>query len=151
MASNRRRRGIRYACAVNSSEPAIGDPSGDIERAARAYATLAELGETIEDEWQYVTDLVEAYLPAIRALRLPAGEAGLEAAAALDEAITEIDAITDPHRAIDWLSTFPHVAALAVGGDVDGGAGGNAPGSGSADATEPDDDNPFAILRRGRR
>jgi hypothetical protein len=131
---------------VSTTGPVTGDPSGAIERAADAYSTLGELGETIEDEWQYVTDLVEAYLPAIRALRLPAGEAGLEAAAALDEATTEICAITDPHRAIDWLSTFPHVAALAVGGDVDGGAG-TAPGAGSADATEPDDDNPFAILR----
>jgi hypothetical protein len=137
---------------VSRSESATGDPAGAIERAADAYSTLGELGETIEDEWQYVADLVEAYLPAISALRLPAGDAGLEAAAALDEAIAEIGAITDPHRAIDWLSTFPHVAALAVGGDVDGGARETTSAAGSTGPTGPeDDDSPFAILRRGGR
>ena len=39
--------------------------------------------------------------------------------AAVDEAIAEIGLIADPHKAIDWLSTFPHVVALALGGDVD--------------------------------
>ena len=35
--------------------------------------------------------------------------------AAVDRAIDEIDRITDPHRAIDWLSTFPQVVLLAIG------------------------------------
>jgi hypothetical protein len=35
--------------------------------------------------------------------------------AAVDAAIAEIDAIADPHRAIDWLSTFPQVVLLALG------------------------------------
>jgi len=91
-----------------------------VQRAAEAYEALAELAETIEDEWQYVTDLTDAYLSAIEALAgtgapLPAG-----AGDAVGEAIAEIGLITDPHRAIDWLSTFPHVVALALGGDVDG-------------------------------
>jgi hypothetical protein len=101
-------------------------------RAAQAYGDLADLAETVEDEWQYVNDLRDAYLPGILALA-EAGAAGGAAgeggeggaiteaqAAALDEAIAEISLITDPHKAIDWLSTFPHVVALALGGDVDG-------------------------------
>jgi hypothetical protein len=33
---------------------------------------------------------------------------------ALDAAIAEAVSITDPHRAIDWLSTFPQVALAAL-------------------------------------
>jgi hypothetical protein len=70
---------------------------------------------------------------------------------AVDEAIAEIALITDPHKAIDWLSTFPHVVALALGGDVDGPRGGASGGSsggraGDAAAAEPDDDSPFRML-----
>ena len=120
------------------------------ERAAIAYAALAELAETVEDEWQYVTDLADAYLPSIRALA--AGPAvGPEVAEAVDEAIAEIELIVDPHKAIDWLSTFPQLVALALGGDVDAPAD-TGPGSGAASRTEPgpDDDSPFRILRGGR-
>ena len=92
------------------------------ERAEVAYRALADLAETIEDEWQYVTDLADAYLPSIRAMGV-GPEAGSvltpEAEAAADEAIAEIALITDPHKAIDWLSTFPHVVALALDGNVD--------------------------------
>ena len=37
------------------------------------------------------------------------------AAGAIDRAIVEVDLIEDPHRAIDWLSTFPQVVLLALG------------------------------------
>jgi len=127
----------------------MSDRSAVIERAVAAYRALGELGETVEDEWLYVTDLVEAYSTGLERLRsgdpLP-----LEAVLALDEAIEEIGLVTDPHKAIDWLSTFPHLVALAVGGDVDvpvGGASAPAPDG----PEEPDDDNPFrALLGRGR-
>jgi hypothetical protein len=33
----------------------------------------------------------------------------------VDRAIDEIRRIEDPHRAIDWLSTFPQVVLVAVG------------------------------------
>jgi hypothetical protein len=121
-----------------------------VERAAVAYAALAELAETVEDEWQYVTDLTDAYLPSIRALA--AGPAVTrEVVEAVDEAIAEIELIADPHKAIDWLSTFPHLVALALGGDVDAPADPGA-GSGAASGPEsdPDDDSPFRILRGGR-
>ena len=137
----------RYARRVNDRHRAT-------ERAAVAYRALADLAETIEDEWQYVTDLVDAYLPGIEALT-EAGPARLttEQTAAVDEAIAEIGLITDPHKAIDWLSTFPHVVALALGGDVDGAVGGGPSDNLAAanDGPEPDDDSPFrALLGRGR-
>ncbi|MGD0248082.1 MAG: hypothetical protein ABSB75_03425, partial [Candidatus Limnocylindrales bacterium] len=62
-----------------------------------------------------------------------------------DEAIAEIGLIADPHRAIDWLSTFPHVVGLALRGDVDRPAG-DGP-FGEPAATEPDEDSPFRILQ----
>jgi hypothetical protein len=125
-----------------------------VERAAVAYEGLAELAETVEDEWQYVNDLVDAYLPSIRALgagsvqAAPVPDAAEAAEAAVDEAIAEIAFIADPHKAIDWLSTFPHIVALALGGDVDGSAGA-APEDASEGGFEPgaDEDSPFRILR----
>jgi hypothetical protein len=122
------------------------------ERAATAYRALADLAETVEDEWQYVTDLTDAYLPSIRALGSGAAPPHVGAAEAVDEAIAEIALITDPHRAIDWLSTFPHVVAIALGGDVDEeaepaeGAGGDGP-----EPPEPDADSPFGTLLRFHR
>ena len=88
-----------------------------IERALDAYAALAELGEEIEDEWSYVSDLGEAW----RARLMEVADArGPEPAlpqmtAAIDRTIDEVGRITDPHRAIDWLSTFPQVVLLAIG------------------------------------
>ena len=122
------------------------------KRAATAYRTLADLAETVEDEWEYVTDIAEAYLAEIEALGGRTGALGLEAVVAIDEAIAEIGAITDAHKAIDWLSTFPHVVALAAGGDVDGpGRTAGAANLTAAGALPPvDEDSPFRILRGDR-
>ncbi len=88
-----------------------------IERALDTYAALGELGEEIEDEWSYVTDLVEAWRARLTEVATARGTepASPEAIAAVDRAIDEIDRIADPHRAIDWLSTFPQVVLLAIG------------------------------------
>ena len=88
-----------------------------IGRALAAYARLTELAEEIEDEWSYVTDLSSAWRDR---LEQGAGSgAGMPldpaADAAIDRLIDEADRITDQHRAIDWLSTFPQVALLAFG------------------------------------
>ena len=88
-----------------------------IEHALAAYARLTELAEEIDDEWSYVNDLSSAWRDR---LELAAGSgAGAPvhpaADAAIDRLIDEVDRITDPHRAIDWLSTFPQVALLALG------------------------------------
>ncbi|MFI5260070.1 MAG: hypothetical protein ACHQ01_10765 [Candidatus Limnocylindrales bacterium] len=123
-----------------------------IERAAVSYRALADLAETVEDEWQYVTDLTEAYLPAIRALA--GSNSGrlltAEQVVAVDEAIAEIGLIADAHKAIDWLSTFPHVVSLAVGGEVDEPDRSGEPGV-DLGTDAPDEDTPFRILRGGDR
>jgi hypothetical protein len=124
-----------------------------IARAVAAYGALGELAESIEDEWQYVSDLVEAYTASLEALATDDPPPAM-AAAAVDEAIAEIGLIDDPHKAIDWLSTFPHLVGLALGADVDEpGAAGSEPNAvGSLnEPDEPDEENPFrALLGRGR-
>ncbi len=122
-----------------------------IGRAVAAYRALAELAESVEDEWQYVTDLTEAYLPSLEAL---ADGASVPPAAldAVDEAVAEVALISDPNRAIDWLSTFPHVVGLALGGDVDEPTGDGANDGAEREDDEPsDDDNPFRLLLGGGR
>lgn len=88
-----------------------------IDRALDAYAALAELGEEVEDEWSYVNDLADAWRSCLEEVadRRGAEPAPDVVSAAIDRAIAEIDLIADPHRAIDWLSTFPQVVLLAFG------------------------------------
>jgi hypothetical protein len=87
-----------------------------IDRALDAYAALTELGEDVEDEWTYVNELSEAWRDRLDAVATARGAdaPAAGAAAAIDRAIEEIGAIADPHRAIDWLSTFPQVVLLAL-------------------------------------
>jgi hypothetical protein len=91
---------------------------GDQARAAlAAYEHLAGLAEEIEDEWTYVTDLSAAWRERIERLIDERGSepATLLEEAAIDRAIDEIGRISDPHRAIDWLSTFPQVVLVTLG------------------------------------
>ena len=85
--------------------------------ALAALAVLAELGETIEDEWPYVTALAEAGRARLSTAAGPDPAAPLapDRVAAVAAACDEIARITDPHRAIDWLSTFPAVVELTLG------------------------------------
>ncbi len=91
--------------------------SAIVERAIAAERDLADLGESIEDEWSYVNDLDAAWAARLTEVAVGRGADPAPAAvvAAVDEAIAETRAITDPHRAIDWLSTFPQVVLLALG------------------------------------
>ena len=88
-----------------------------VDRALDAYAALAELGETIDDEWTYVNDLGDAWRARLEAVVTDRGEMLVadEVSTAIDRAIDEIGRIEDAHRAIDWLSTFPQVVLIAVG------------------------------------
>ena len=76
------------------------------------------LGEDIEDEWSYVNDLATAWQARIETLIDEQGQEPASAleAAAISRAVDEIGRISDPHRAIDWLSTFPQVVLLTLGG-----------------------------------
>jgi hypothetical protein len=88
-----------------------------VDRALEAYAGLTELGESIDDEWSYVTDLSDAWrsrLDEVAASRGPEPIAA-ELSIAIDRAIDEAGLIVDAHRAIDWLSTFPQVVLIALG------------------------------------
>ena len=88
-----------------------------IERVLTAYSDLTALGEEIEDEWSYVNDLATAWRERLEAVADGDRDKvlGDDVEAAIDRAIDEIGRITDPHRAIDWLSTFPQVTLLAFG------------------------------------
>ncbi len=88
-----------------------------LDRALDAYTVLSELGEAIEDEWSYVNDLTDAWRTRFDEILARHGDddASDETSAAIDQAIDEIQRIEDPHRAIDWLSTFPQVVLVAVG------------------------------------
>jgi hypothetical protein len=86
-------------------------------RATESLDVLAETAAPVDDEWQYVRDLVTVWGGALRAVADErAGQAAPPAAqAAIDRLAAEAASIVDPHRAIDWLSTMPAVALLAVG------------------------------------
>lgn len=91
-----------------------------LDRAIETLDMLGTLGEEVEDEWTYVTDLVAAQRLRLEAIAERRGDepAGPATERAIDLAAEEVGLITDPHRAIDWLSTFPELVALAVGEPV---------------------------------
>jgi len=102
-------------------------PGSDIQPAATRGAALAtalaaldglvELGETIEEEWTYVTALAEAGRSRLRAAAGadPATPLDPDRGAAVAAACAEAARIGDPHRAIDWLSMLPAIVELALG------------------------------------
>lgn len=96
---------------------APGSVAAVVARALDAYDALGLLGEEIEDEWTYVTDLGATWRRRLEEVVAARGDDPLDAASAtaVDTAIEEIALIEDPNRAIDWLSTFPQVVLLAVG------------------------------------
>ena len=77
---------------------------------------LSELGEEIEDEWTYVTELAAAWRERLAEVVAGRGDAEIDEATrtAIDLAIEEADLVRDPHRAIDWLSTLPQVVLVAL-------------------------------------
>lgn len=89
------------------------------ERVVASLGALADLGEAVEDEEQYIRDLVlvwTARLRVVGAATVSAGRpTGDGVAAAIDRLCDEAARITDPHRAIDWLSTLPQAAIVALG------------------------------------
>ncbi|MBI2781558.1 MAG: hypothetical protein HYX55_07165 [Chloroflexi bacterium] len=86
-------------------------------RVVVSLGALADTAAPVDDEWQYVADLVTVWGAALRAAA--GARAGQEAppgaGAAIDRLVAEAASIVDPHRAIDWLSTLPQVALLAAG------------------------------------
>jgi hypothetical protein len=90
-----------------------GTRSEAIAAALEALDSLERLGESVADDWQYVVDLARAWRLQLEAL---ASDEPLtpENIRAIELATAEATSITDPHRAIDWLSTLPQLVTLAV-------------------------------------
>ncbi len=88
-----------------------------VDAAVVAESGLAELGEEVEDEWSYVNDLLAAWRARLEDVAAARGSeaASPDTAAAVERAIGEAGRVRDPHRAIDWLSTFPQVVLVALG------------------------------------
>jgi hypothetical protein len=88
-----------------------------VRRATDAHARLARRAEAVEDEWQYIADLEtvwSARLGQVASARARESVTqGTEAA--VEALVAEVEQVVDPHRAIDWLSTFPAVVLLALG------------------------------------
>jgi hypothetical protein len=99
-------------------EPPSIDTVADVIAAAQpAYDALAELAEDVEDEWSYINDLASAWRDRLDEVTDARGHepAGAGVAAMVAALATEAGAIDDPHRAIDWLSTYPQVILIALG------------------------------------
>jgi hypothetical protein len=90
---------------------------GAIARAMAAYDDLATLGQEIEDEWTYIDDLAGSWHARMSEVADARGDAPIpdEIDRAITAATDLITRIKDPHRAIDWLSTFPAVVLTALG------------------------------------
>ena len=88
-----------------------------VDLALEAEEALAALGEEIDDEWSYVTDLEAAWRDRLELVASGCGDepADPTVVAAVDRAIEETRLVKDPHRAIDWLSTFPQIVLVAMG------------------------------------
>jgi hypothetical protein len=99
-----------------------------VERVVASIAGLVVLGETIQDEWTYVHDLELVWVARLRAVAaertaaddgtVSLGNPSPESAAltaAVERLCDEASRITDPHRAIDWLSTLPQATLVALG------------------------------------
>ena len=90
-----------------------------------AYEELGLVAEAVADEWTYVSQLGatgRARLARAAGSR-PDVPLATDAATAVAAAAAEICLIADPHRAIDWLSTFPAVVELSLSGSPAGGPG----------------------------
>lgn len=88
-----------------------------VRRSLDAFERLEATAAPLEDEWQYVSDLGTVWRARLQAVAAARGTDGAspEVEAAIDALAEEALRITDPHRAIDWLSTLPQVALAALG------------------------------------
>jgi hypothetical protein len=95
-------------------DPTLSDV---LHRALEAYGRLEAPASEIEDEAVYIADLVAAWRARLGAIRSARGAEAAPPGAleAIEVLADEVAAIDDPHRAIDWLSTFPMVALAAIG------------------------------------
>lgn len=90
-----------------------------LERIVSALGDLVAAAESVADEWIYVHDLETVWAARLRAIGSERTEHPPdEVAAAIDALVQEAHRITDPHRAIDWLSTLPQATLVAIAEDA---------------------------------
>lgn len=90
-----------------------------LERIVSAMADLVTVSESVDDEWIYIHDLETVWVARLRAVGAERTmDPPLGVAAAIGALIDEAHRIADPHRAIDWLSTLPQAALVAIGEDA---------------------------------
>ena len=97
--------------------PDLADLTAAIEHALAALGDLTSLGEEVDDEWQYVQDLAGSWRDRLELVAAGRGTEPLapDAGSALMRLAGEARLVDDPHRAIDWLSTFPQAVLVALG------------------------------------
>jgi hypothetical protein len=106
------------AHATDSPDVPVPSSIGAAARLAiDGLLALGELGEEVDDEWTYIQDLVAAWQARLEEVEAGRGDEPLTTTrgAAVARVVDEASLITDPHRAIDWLSTLPQVALVALG------------------------------------
>ena len=81
------------------------------------YAELLAVAETIEDEWSETNELAAAWQDRFDDVESARGSESVDRRIILATGalVAEAATIEDPHRAIDWLSTFPQVLLIALG------------------------------------
>jgi hypothetical protein len=92
----------------------MAETANAIARVLEAIDTLEALGETIVDDGQYVIDLGRAWRLRLTARADSSQPLTADQVQAIELAVGETVSITDPHRAIDWLSTLPQLVQLIL-------------------------------------
>jgi hypothetical protein len=88
-----------------------------VTRALEGFDALAITAEPVEEEFQYVADLGTVWRGRFASVVAARGDdaVGPGVSEAIETLVEEAALIEDPHRAIDWLSTLPQVALVALG------------------------------------
>jgi hypothetical protein len=95
----------------------VADTTADTLALVReAIDTLENLGSVVGDEQQYVLDLARAWRIRLDSIAGDGRSVSSHQAEAIRLAVAETAAITDPHKAIDWLSTLPQLVQAVLEG-----------------------------------
>jgi hypothetical protein len=107
----------QYASAVADVDRAPSSVAAVLAVARGGYDDLFAVAEAIEDEWPDSDALAATWRDRFDEVEASRGADSVApiVVAAVETLVAETHRIDDPHRAIDWLSTFPQVLLLALG------------------------------------
>ncbi|HET7026737.1 MAG TPA: hypothetical protein VFI28_03495 [Candidatus Limnocylindrales bacterium] len=102
---------------MSDDRAAVATVGDVLASAVVAYEALVGTAEPIAEEWQYVSDLAAAWRARFDSVLSTRRDEAVPASVvlAVQSASAETARLTDPHRAIDWLSTYPQIVLLALG------------------------------------